>query len=739
MWCHLARTGYENAVRSELRKIFYLSVQEMTKQTQASQPQPEYKNGHKPEPAVIPEQANDTARMLQPMNAPGGANSNGDMDFQAARLNNGRLQIVQRQDMAQQISQVQGNQHLQRLLHRGMLKKTISSHATSSRDHVLQRRVSSNYGSMKDNLSYGVFDWAVTDEDAHQVLDWLRALSSPDLTDTILELERDGYLDRLLDNISESDRVTYATLIQNIQRARSVHQTAAHLQSLLSYGILDWAITDEEAHEVLINLQNMPDDRRKMVVYRLEENGYYQRLIDNISAADQTAFAGLISDLNRIKGEYRDQMQGTSAADPSAQHDVEALLTPGIVRDPVTGAPAAFVDIVGGKTYRQDIEQKLDQVRAWMLTQAQALLGHTRLPMTRFEGVGAEAKRQTDALFGRYASGPAFRAGTRAAGANLIDRSLQTPDAADLTRYLIHNQAEVLPIHPLHSAIPSRAAESAIINAIITDYSAAHLAELEVIDRAWPAVAGGGIVEIQPFEGDTPAETRRTFWETFQTMIHEYLHTITHQNYSDVADSLGETQDSILTEGGTSLFTDDVWNAIYPDEIRANADLRANVEGSALPFDDSVIPPISHYDQIAQARDIRSRVGAENMRAAYFLGHTELIGLGPTWTATSAARGETFVIPSSGVHTVADVANVTGASATAIATANGISVSDPVTSGQELTVPGIRIHIVLPGGTETKPIIARRNGVTEAQLERANPGVNWAALTQGQRIVIPAH
>jgi hypothetical protein len=603
----------------------------------------------------------------------------------------------------------------------------------------LQRALSPHYSSIVEKLSYGALDWAITDQEAREVLDWLQPLSDTDLSDTILRLERDGYLNRLMDNINSSDRTRYATLIQRIQSARSTVETANRIQSLLSYGILDWAITDDDARQVLENLQSMQAARRRVVVNRLEQNGYFQRLLDNISATDRSSFAALISELNGYRDEFRDQMHGTSVATSAAKRDVEALLTPGITRDPVTGAPAPFVDVIAGRTYRQHIEEKLDDVRAWMYPQSQALLARHRLPMTRFEGIGVEAKKQTDALFGHLATGPAFRAGTRASGANIIDRSLQTPDASDLVRYLIHNQDEVIPVHTQHSAIPSRAAERAIIASIIISYSTAHRPELEVIDRAWPAVAGGGIVEIQPFESTTAAGTRRMLWESFQTMIHEYLHTITHPNYNQVARSLGGAEESILIEGGTSLFTDEVWNTLWPEEVRANEELRANVEGTPRPFDASVVPPISHYRQITQARDIQTRVGEANMRAAYFLGHTEGLGLGPTWTPASAAMGNKFVVPPSGVNTVPDVARLTGASADSIAAANGINSSARVVPGQQLTVPGLRVHTVLPGGIDTRAEIARRNGVTEAQLELANPGVNWGALSAGQRIVIPIH
>lgn len=378
-----------------------------------------------------------------------------------------------------------------------------------------------------------------------------------------------------------------------------------------------------------------------------------------------------------------------------------------------------------------------------MHADSSAMLARARMPMSRFEGVGQEAKRQTDALFGGFASGAAFT--TTGLNPNLIDRSLQPPDRVDLVRYLINNQSELLPVHTAHSAIPSRGAvadpttEKGIIQQIITDYSAAHAAELDVIDRGWPAVAGGGVVEIQPFEGATPTDTRRGCWDSFQTMIHEYLHTITHPAYEQLAHTLGGTKESILIEGGTSLFTDKIWSFICPHEIAANPQLRLNVEGSPLPFDVSVIPPITHYDQIAQARDIEAAVGEENMRAAYFLGHTELLGLGASYSPGAATRGHAYVVPPAGVATVADVAVATGADAAAIGTANGIGAADAVIPGQQLTVPGIRIHVVREDGTETKAEIARLNGVSEVELDRANVGFNWATLAPGQSIVIPVH
>jgi hypothetical protein len=75
--------------------------------------------------------------------------------------------------------------------------------------------------------------------------------------------------------------------------------------------------------------------------------------------------------------------------------------------------------------------------------------------------------------------------------------------------------------------------------------------------------------------------------------------------------------------------TDYVWKSIYPDEIRANDALRQTIERRIYPFNAAVIPNIdnAHYDQIADARLLEANVGQANLRAAYFDGRTDLLGL----------------------------------------------------------------------------------------------------------------
>lgn len=72
---------------------------------------------------------------------------------------------------------------------------------------------------LADPLSYGLFDWAVTDEDALKVLtilDGLEKRSVPAFEKMVKFLKDQGLLNRLLDNISEADKKTHKLLISKI-------------------------------------------------------------------------------------------------------------------------------------------------------------------------------------------------------------------------------------------------------------------------------------------------------------------------------------------------------------------------------------------------------------------------------------------------------------------------------------------------------------------------------------------
>lgn len=90
------------------------------------------------------------------------------------------------------------------------------AHVVSPSHMALMRRVTSDYDEIEDCLTYGLFDWAITDSNAHDVLVILSGLNATDLNDTLARMESDGFLTRLLDNISTADLPVYNTMIQRV-------------------------------------------------------------------------------------------------------------------------------------------------------------------------------------------------------------------------------------------------------------------------------------------------------------------------------------------------------------------------------------------------------------------------------------------------------------------------------------------------------------------------------------------
>ncbi|KAF5437056.1 protein of unknown function (DUF4157) [Candidatus Methanophagaceae archaeon] len=81
----------------------------------------------------------------------------------------------------------------------------------------IQRRGASDYNVIEDNLSYGILDWAITDEEAREVLRILNNLSQDNLRDTVHQMRRDGILSRLFGNVSDSDRTRFSDLLDRIR------------------------------------------------------------------------------------------------------------------------------------------------------------------------------------------------------------------------------------------------------------------------------------------------------------------------------------------------------------------------------------------------------------------------------------------------------------------------------------------------------------------------------------------
>jgi hypothetical protein len=165
--------------------------------------------------------------------------------------------------------------------------------------------------------------------------------------------------------------------------------------------------------------------------------------------------------------------------------------------------------------------------------------------------------------------------------------------------------------------------------------------------------------------------------------------------------------------------------------------------------------PTQYQEHRAQAERIRdggtppggtahAGVGEAAVRAAYFQGHVEYLGLTPTGAQIPnlPARGapRQVRIPT-GIGNLDDLAARSGVRRQTIVANNpGITDALPATA----VLIGCREHVVVPG--ETRNGIALQNGVSESDLVRANPDIavdpatsSWPTLTPGHRLLIPVH
>jgi hypothetical protein len=256
--------------------------------------------------------------------------------------------------------------------------------------------------------------------------------------------------------------------------------------------------------------------------------------------------------------------------------------------------------------------------------------------------------------------------------------------------------------------------------------------------RAWPAEAGTGTVFLQL--KDPGYQDRVGMWGLFGTLIHEFMHLAAHPSYSAAAEAIGGAARDVLVEGMDEHMTQQAWRAIRPT-IAADSALRRAVEGSLFsepvntadyaagsPIDHRILD--NHYDSMAQADQIAARVGEDNARAAYFMGHVEAIGLGPStrgehslaglasWAPGVGGTPDRYPVPAGG-ETVQEVKTRTGVDH--VEDSGGMQWVDQThrfTAGEILRVPGIRWHTAI--AEDTRGQIASQHGITQVALERAN-------------------
>ena len=148
----------------------------------------------------------------------------------------------------------------------------------------------------KKKLSYGAIDWAVTDREVLEVIDGISDFAGDPakVRAIVTELEREGLIDRLIDNLpveslftdvgekTGGGQVNRRRVFLQILALRPPAKNAALAEELLSYGAFDWAITDEEAYLAQQVLKSLSPRARESFM-ALHERKYAKRLDAELS------------------------------------------------------------------------------------------------------------------------------------------------------------------------------------------------------------------------------------------------------------------------------------------------------------------------------------------------------------------------------------------------------------------------------------------------------------------------
>ena len=128
-------------------------------------------------------------------------------------------------------------------------------------------------------LSYGLFDWAITDKEALEALQLLESMSSAERATTLTQIN----VKRLRNNLPETARPRLETILYQTEGARA---DISQVRDLLSYGLFDWAITDKEASRALSLLEQMSPERRMHALMAMDRT-FRRRLYENLQPAEQ--------------------------------------------------------------------------------------------------------------------------------------------------------------------------------------------------------------------------------------------------------------------------------------------------------------------------------------------------------------------------------------------------------------------------------------------------------------------
>ncbi|MFI5385014.1 MAG: DUF4157 domain-containing protein [Fimbriimonadales bacterium] len=517
--------------------------------------------------------------------------------------------------------------------------------------------------------------------------------------------------------------------------------------------------------------------------------GTIGKVIQGIAALKAAIVAG-----NFVPGVLRrDTYAGTHAVTPTQHANVEQILTPGatlvpaappppggVAAPPVVVGPPPMTDAGAGGKLETDMH---NQMKASMLNFAndfrtRKAAGAT-FPIGSANDIANAAQDQVEKYYAPYirvasrAPSGTYHPGAYSLTSILGDQSTRPigeftgPDASGRpspgrVNWMIYfmKQFGDAVLNRYH-CVPSRSPDDAEFNRIrdLIANDATMKTDIEDAIHGWPAEATGGVF-IQPYQPmPNPTAALGVRWDTFTTLMHEMMHILEHPNHQRTRAAIGGTADEILKEGMADVMRYELWEG--PGNMRANvasaamAPLRTRVEGATLPYNAAAVRSHGYYGVMAEARQIVNQVGIENAKVAFFMGHTELLGLGAgtaasggslagigMYSATDSDDAE-IVVARAG-DTVASIQSRTNAPAGGIVdttTGTPVAPGAVITAGRRLRVPGIRYVYAIQ--EDTLGSIANQNAISFSELARVNglPGYTPETFRfpVGTRVLIPIH
>ena len=167
-----------------------------------------------------------------------------------------------------------------------VLARKISPQANSSQgfDGRLKR--------INDLLSYGLFDWAITDAEAVEAFELLKAMSGPERAQTLKVIR----LDRLIDNLPQPYQPELAKIVAESGGEQTVLK---EVKNILTYTFFDLigSVSADEAKQALGLLEALADDQRDRVLGQIPREKR-RRLYDALAPKSQARFMKMWEEKN---------------------------------------------------------------------------------------------------------------------------------------------------------------------------------------------------------------------------------------------------------------------------------------------------------------------------------------------------------------------------------------------------------------------------------------------------------